>query len=218
MRRFLVLVAVLLGTVNMGAQDKIALEKRKESTLKELEIAKELLDKTRDKKQNTIHRVALLNKGINSREQLIMNITQEIDLMDKAIDGLEDDIRTLERDIRKGKEEYAHILYSIFKNHTDEEKMMYLLASKNINEFYQRIKYMKYLKDYRERKVEELEKMMEELEIRSEALITARNQQVTLLEEKERENKELLKERNQRNSVIRQPRSTSMRRMFCLKP
>lgn len=204
MKRFLVLIAVILGTVNMGAQDKVALEKRKESTLKELEIARELLDKTRDKKQNTIHRVTLLNRGINSREQLIGNIIQEIDLLDQEIDGLEEEIRKLERDIRKGKEEYAHILYSIFKNHTDEEKMMYLLASKDINEFYQRIKYMKYLKDYRERKVQELEKMMEDIEIRSGELIEARNQQAALLEEKEQENNALLKERSQRNSMIRQ--------------
>jgi septal ring factor EnvC (AmiA/AmiB activator) len=133
----------------------------------------------------------LLNRGINSREQLIRNIIQEIDLMDREIDGLEDEIRKLERDIRKGKEEYAHILYSIFINHTDEEKMMYLLASKDINEFYQRIKYMKYLKDYRERKVEELEQMMEQIETRSQELIEARNQQAALLEEKERIRKEL---------------------------
>jgi septal ring factor EnvC (AmiA/AmiB activator) len=204
MRWFVLLIALVIGTFNGSAQDKVDLEKRKESTLKELELARELLDKTRDKKQNTIHRVTILNRGISSREQLISDIVREIGLMDKEIDALETEIQTLERNIRKGKEEYAHILYSVFINHTDEEKMMYLLASEDINEFYQRIKYMKYLKDYRERKVQELEKMMEKLEIRSSDLVTARNRQAALLEEKERENNALLRERSQRNSMIRQ--------------
>lgn len=204
MRWFVLLIVLVIGTFNGSAQDKVDLEKRKESTLKELELARELLDKTRDKKQNTIQRVTILNKGISSREQLISDIVHEIGLMDREIDALETEIQTLERNIRKGKEEYAHILYSVFINHTDEEKMMYLLASADINEFYQRIKYMKYLTDYRERKVQELEKMMEELEIRSTDLVTARNRQAALLEEKERENNALLRERSQRNSMIRQ--------------
>lgn len=204
MRRFIVLILCMLAAISVFSQDKNALEKRKESTLKELEIARELLDKTQDKKQNTIQRVAILNRGIRSREQLIAGITQEIDLLDKQIDGLEEEIRKMNKDIQQGKAEYAEIIKSIFKNHTDEEKMMYLLASQDINEFYQRIKYMKYLKDYRERKVAELEALMVEMEERTEQLIAARNEQAGLLEEKESENRVLVRERNQRNGMIRQ--------------
>src|SRR6056297_87630 len=182
MRLFLICITVLLGTTCVLSQDKNSLEKRKESTLQELELARELLDKTQDKKQNTIRRVAILNSGIKSREQLIAGIIQEIDLLDQEIDALQEEINVLEKDIQKGKAEYAHILYSIFKNHTDEEKIMYLIASKNINQFYQRIKYMKYLKDYRQNKVEELESMIAELETRTEAMMSARNKQAALLE------------------------------------
>lgn len=204
MKRCILLIFCFLGTISIFSQDKNTLEKRKESTLKELEIARELLDKTQDKKQNTIRRVAILNRGIKSREQLITGIIQEIDLLDKEIDGIEEEIRKMDNDIRRGKEEYAEIIRSIYKNHTDEEKMMYLLASQDINEFYQRIKYMKYLKDYRERKVEELEALMAEKEERTEQLLEARNEQASLLEEKESENRELVRERNQRNGMIRQ--------------
>jgi septal ring factor EnvC (AmiA/AmiB activator) len=204
MKWLVLLMALALGTINLVGQDKETLEQRKESTLKELELARELLDKTRDKKQSTIQRVTILNRGISSREQLIRDIIGEIGLMDQEIDALEKEIKSLERNIKKGKEEYAHILYSVFINHTDEEKMMYLLASEDINEFYQRIKYMKYLKDYRERKVEELADMMAELETRSDELVAARNRQAALLTEKEQENSVLLRERSQRNSMIRQ--------------
>ena len=57
---------------------------------------------------------------------------------------LEEEIDELDRNIKKGKEEYARLIYSVYRNHTEEEKMMYLLANENINQFYQRIKYLKY--------------------------------------------------------------------------
>jgi len=195
---------IVFFSVPGPGQDKNELEKRKQSTLRELEMARELLDRTQSRKQNTIKKVAVLNRGIHSREELISTIVMEIDLIDHQVDLLEAEIAKLSKDIGKGKEEYAHILRSIYVNHTEEEKMMYLLASEDINQFYQRIKYMKYLKDYRERKVEELEKLLSELEVRTSELVAARDDKAALLEEKETENRMLVRERNERNDMIRQ--------------
>lgn len=165
-------------------------------------MAKELLDKTKNEKEITIRKVAVLNKGINSRQFLISTIASEIELIDNQITDLENDIRKLDADIRKGREEYARIIYSIYRNHTEEEKMMYLLASEDINQFYQRIKYLKYLKDYRERKVKELESLMVEKEKASAEMLRARNEKAALLTEKEAENRQLVHERNQRSGII----------------
>jgi septal ring factor EnvC (AmiA/AmiB activator) len=82
--------------------------------------------------------------------------------------------------------------------------MMYLLASENINQFYQRIKYLKYLKEYRERKVLELENLMAEKEKTSAEMLRARNEKASLLTEKEAENRQLVRERNQRSNIINQ--------------
>lgn len=185
------------------AQDKEALEKRKASTLREIEMARQLLDQTQDKKKSTIRRVAILNKGIQSREALISTIVQEIQDMDGQIDQLESEIKNLQKDISRGKEEYTQILKAIYINHTEDEKMMFLLASEDLNQFYQRLKYLKYLKDYRERKVEELEILLSTQEARTEELLKARNEKASLLESKENENRSLVKERSQRNNMIR---------------
>jgi len=204
MKRLVYIICLVFWVSALYGQSKNELEEQKKSTLRELEMAKELLDKTKNQKEITIRKVAVLNKGINSRQFLISTIASEIDLIDAQISDLENEIRGLDADIKKGREEYARIIYSIYRNHTEEEKMMYLLASENINQFYQRIKYLKYLKEYRERKVLELENLMAEKEKTSAEMLRARNEKASLLTEKEAENRQLVRERNQRSNIINQ--------------
>ncbi len=184
-------------------QDKSDLERRKQQAIKELEVAKELLERTKARRSNTIQQVALLNQGIQSREKIISSIINEITLIDNEISKLEEEINRLERDVKLGRDEYEKIILSIYINHTEEEKLMYLFASQNINQFYQRIKYLKYLKDYREKKVVELEEVMLELESRKEDLKIIKVEKASLLAEKESENSKLIHERNERNGIVR---------------
>jgi len=204
MKYFLCICIFIASSVGLLAQSKDELEAQKQSTLKELEMAKELLDKTRNQKANTVKKVAILDRGISQRANLINTIVKEIELIDKEISIIEEDIELIDGQIRQGKEEYAKLIYSIYRNHTEEEKMMYLLASENINQFYQRVKYLKYLKDYRERKVNELEELILVKEDKAGELLRVRNEKGALLTEKEAENRQLVRERNQRNNIIRQ--------------
>ncbi len=203
MRQIIIILLLVLFSVNSKSQDKNSLERQKQAAIKELEMAKELLNKTQYQKANTIKRVALINRSIESREELIESIAGEIKLIEAEMNSIEREIVDLERNIEKGKEEYARILYSIFVSHTEEEKLMYLLASENINEFYQRIKFMKYLKEYREEKVAELEEMKSVMAQRSEELNSIRDEKFELLNAKELESRKLVTERNERSSIIR---------------
>lgn len=202
MKRFYAILLLLgLGISGFG-QSRKELEDRKESTLREIQITKEILDKTTLQKKNSINRLVILNKGIESSQSLIFTINNEIDILDNKINDLETEIERIESEIHLGKQEYADILYYIYKNHTEEEKLMYLLASKDINQFYQRVKYLKYLKDYREKKVLELEDLKKELVDRTTELIHVRNEKTDLLKEKENEALSLQSQRIERNNII----------------
>ncbi len=204
MQRWIFIVSVLLLSIGANAQDRQELEKEKAENLRDIQISKELLEKTTSEKQNTIRRVTVLNRGIRSRQSLISTIGKEIDEIEYEMDDIEVEIHTTKRTIEKGKEEYAKIIYGIYRSHTDYDKMMYLLASESINQFYQRIKYMRYLTSYREKKIIELETLIEELQSMNSELNAARDMKLSLLDQKERENRNLSRERNQRNNMIQQ--------------
>jgi len=198
---FFILLLAFLSTGAM-AQSREELEKEKEQNLREIQISKELLEQTTAKKKNSMRRVTVLNRGIKSRQSLIATIGAEIDATEDEMIEMEGEIRRIENTIRKGKDEYALIIYSIYKSHTDYDKLMYLLASESISQFYQRVKYMRYLTSYREAKINELETLKGKLEIKNTELSEIRDVKVSLLSQKENENRTLARERNQKKNLI----------------
>ncbi|MFC2129231.1 murein hydrolase activator EnvC family protein [Bacteroidota bacterium] len=204
MIRGILITSILIFSFIASAQNRQELEKEKEETLREIQISKELLEKTTTQKKNTIRRVSILNRGIRSRETLIRTIENEIEEIENEMLSIEMEIRSTERTVNNGKEEYAAIIYGIYRSHTDYDKMMYLLASESINQFYQRIKYMRYLTSYREKKILELESLIKDLERMNEELSAARDIKLSLLDQKENESRNLSRERNQRNNMIQQ--------------
>jgi len=202
MKRYFFILIMALLCVSAVSQSRDELEKEKAQTLREIQVARELLEQTTKKKQNSIRRVTVLNRGIKSRESLIATIGSEINATEDEMSEKEIEIHRIENSIRKGKEEYAVIVYSIYKSHTDYDKLMYLLASESINQFYQRVKYMRYLTSYREVKIKELEKLKSELENKNMELSEVRDLKISLLGQKENENRTLARERNQRSNLI----------------
>ena len=62
------------------------------------------------------------------------------------------------------------MVYYAYRNHTDYEKLMYILAGSSISQSYQRYKYLKYLGEYRSRKAEEIEASIVELDEQQKSL------------------------------------------------
>ncbi len=203
MKQFFSILFLIFLSASLLAQTRKELEKEKEETLKEIQLSKELLEQTKAKKQSSIHRVSILNRGIRSRESLITTISAEINQIEDEMDDIEIEINKISSSIKKGKNEYAVIVYSIYKSHTDHDKLMYLLASESINQFYQRVKYMRYLTAYREKKINELELLIRNYEVKKAELEEIREVKVSLLGQKENESRTLARERNQRNNLIR---------------
>ncbi len=202
--RHISILFFLFSSLALVGQSRQELEKEKNATLREIRISKELLEKTTERKKVSIRRVSVLNKGIRSRESLIFTIESEVRGIDTEMNDIESEIVQIEGAIKNGKEEYSSIIYSIYKNHTSYEKLMYMLASESINQFYQRVKYLKYLTDYREKRIIELKLLMNELLKKNKELGIKREIKLSLLGEKENESIILARERNQRNNIIQQ--------------
>ncbi len=199
---FIVLLAFALCA--LSGQTKDDLQKQKQKAFTELKLARELMGKTAEKRSNSVQQYRILQKGINSRAQLIRTLDQEVKLIDKEVNEVARQIAKLEAENIKNREEYARLIYYAYRNHTDYEKMMYILAGASISQSYQRYKYLKYISDYRVQKASEIEKIVTELDQRETELNSLRNEKLAIMEEKEAEQEQLVKERGQRSAIIDQ--------------
>lgn len=188
------------GTV-LG-QSKEELQAQKQKAYDDLKFTRELMEKTTEQRSNSVKQLQLLQKGINTRANLIYTLEAEIELLDRNIEETEHKIAELTQDNKKNKEEYARLVYYAYRNHTSYEKLMYILAGNTISQSYQRYKYLKYISDYRVRIASDIEKLIKELDEQKVQLNILRDEKVAALDEKEAEQGKLVDQRSRESAMI----------------
>ena len=188
--------------MNLAGQNKEELERQKLKAMKEIELARELIEQTAEKRSSSLQQLRILQRGIDSRSALIAALDQEVRMLDRDIDAVQARINQLSRENDRNREEYARMIYFAYRNHTSYEKLMYILAGESISQSYQRYKYLKYIGEYRVRKAEEIMEMLEKLDIEREELAGLKEEKLVLMEEKGNEQENLVRQRKKRASMV----------------
>ena len=138
------------------SQSKDELEKRKNDNIEKIKYSRQLLEKTKESKNYSVNQVLIIEKGIKYRERLIINLQEEITKAEKQILRINEAIIDNKKEQERLKNEYALLVKKSYRNLEDEYAMMYILSSEDINQAYQRIKYINYLNDYRKETIDEI--------------------------------------------------------------
>jgi len=203
MRRSLAFILVqLLFALIVTGQSKEDLQMQKQKAYDDLKLSRELMEKTSAQRSSSVKQLRLLQTGINTRAGLISTLEMELKMLNSSIIEAEIKIEQLTIDNRKNKEEYARLIYFAYRNHTEYEKLMYILAGATISQSYQRYKYLKYISEYRVQKAREIESLILELDLQKDQLNLLRNEKLLGLEEKEVEQGKLLGQRSRRRSMV----------------
>ncbi len=160
----------------VSGQSKEDLQQQKQKAYDDLKLTRDLMEKTSAKRSSSVKQLRLLQNGINARAGLISTMESELNLMDRSIQETEVNIGQLTSDNKKNKEEYARLIYFAYRNHTEYEKLMYILAGATISQSYQRYKYLKYISAYRVRKANDIDSLIVELELQKDHRNLSRHQ------------------------------------------
>ena len=195
------ILGFVFGTA-LFSQTKEELQQQKQKAFDEIKLARELMEQAAEKRSSSVQRIRLLQRGINSRASLIRTLEQEVELLDTDIEGMQVQINRLSAENVRNREEYARLIYYAYRNHTNYEKLMYILAGATISQTYQRYKYLKYISEYRIQKAEEIEALINELDQKTLELNGLKNEKLKILEDKEKEQSNLLRERGQHSNMV----------------
>jgi len=204
-------IIIVFAFCALRGQTKDELQQQKQKAFTELKMARELMEKTSEKRSSSVQQYRILQQGINSRARLISTLEQELKLLDRDMRELNTQISSLIAENEKNKAEYARLIYFAYRNHTDYEKFMYILAGASISQTYQRYKYLKYISEYRVQKAREIEATVVELDQREQELNQLKNDKLAVLEAKESEQETLVRERSQQSRMIDQLKSEEKR-------
>jgi septal ring factor EnvC (AmiA/AmiB activator) len=193
---------LIVCAVAAKGQDKKELEERKIRTQHEIEQTNTLLLETQKNRQNNIHRVRILSKRIQLRNEIVENINEEIRLIENEIEQKAQLISNLEKDLTEVKDQYAELVIHSYWNKSKRDWMMFILSADNFNQAYRRMKYLQNFSVYRRNQAElivelksnivnEIERL-EEIKVDKEGLVLA----------KKNETRKLLLEKNGKDQLV----------------
>lgn len=178
------------------------LYKKKQENIEKLNYTRELLDKTTSTRTTSIQELKLIQRNIQFRSDVIDNIGEELGLLKVDIDITSQEIKNLEALIKILKADYAKLIIAASRNLEEEDALMYIFSSADFNQAYQRLKYLKYLTQYRKKIVNEMMQKEEELKNIHKQLIDFKVRNERLLKEQNKELLELEKDRTRKERIV----------------
>lgn len=149
-----------------------------------------------------MNQVAILNKKISVREELIAVISQEIRNLNKQINTNQKEIEDLKRTMEILKSDYAKMVYFAYRNKDSYNRLMYLFAASDFNQAFQRMRYMQQINEYRKKKAEIIVSTQDSLLAKIESLKQKKEEKRQLLTSEESEKLNLSKEKTEHEGVL----------------
>lgn len=204
---FILLFAFCYFSVQ-SQNDKKLLQENKKKIEQEIRFTNQLLKETKKDKQNSLNQLIVLKNQINKREELITNISQEINVINSEINYTQNSVDKLIKDLADLKAEYAKMIIAANKNRGSNNILMFIFASENFNQAFQRVKYYKQYSSFRKAQAQLIINKQTELSKKRLELQTQKQSQNQLLANNQTEKIQLTQEQEAKNKTVQQLQKT----------
>jgi len=196
------LLLALALPVTSSAQNKKALQEKKQQLQKEIEFTNQLLSETEQSKKTSLNQLRQIDKQISSREQLIETMEEEISLVEDTIQRLSASIDTLELELDLLKNEYAKMINHAYRNRDDYDRLMFILSSKNFYQAFKRLQYFQQYADYRRSQALRIDQKQALIDRKIKLLTAIKISKEGLLQAKLQERNDLSSQKNKKVEVV----------------
>jgi septal ring factor EnvC (AmiA/AmiB activator) len=200
-----ILLSYFLIPLALPAQtSKEKLQKTKRQLEEEIRYTNDLLEKTQRSKQTSLNKLNILNQQIRSREKLIETMNHELNEVQMDIHVENVQIDQISRDLQKLKTDYARMIYHAYRTMNSRSRLAFILAAKDFNQAYQRLKYYQQYTAYRRNQAERILRTQATLEGRKKSLEQIKSEKVALIDAQEREKQKLDREKKEKAKTIKE--------------
>jgi septal ring factor EnvC (AmiA/AmiB activator) len=178
------------------------LEQKKKKLLKEISETNQLIEETKKNKKLSISQLKLLNKRIEDRKKLITVMQTEVNNLNTTIYSNERKISELSSDLDRLKESYARMVKLAYMNKNQQSTLMLIFSSKDFQQAYKRLYYLKSYGVYRRSQAELIKESQTELNNKSTVLKQDLSTKKVLLGNEVVQKIELSKEKVEQEQVL----------------
>lgn len=174
----LLFVFLLVLTTGLQAQTKEELQRQKVLLQDQIDLASELLLKTKSTKEASLSELQTLNQKIEARNKLIRTMDRQIRSIDREVANKAKAIESLEARVDSLKSDYADLIKLAQRQQKPRDQILFILSSKSFAQAAKRMQYFKDMAAYREQQVQQIAIAQETLAREREALIAKKAEKI----------------------------------------
>lgn len=177
MKRLLFVFLIIL-TTGLQAQTKEELQRQKVLLQDQIDLASELLLKTKNTKEASLSELQTLNQKVEARNKLIRTMDRQIRSIDREVMRKAKEIKNLEIRVDSLKSDYADLIKLAQRQQKPRDQILFILSSSSFAQAAKRMQYFKDMAAYRERQVQQIAIAQETLARERETLIAKKAEKI----------------------------------------
>lgn len=167
------------------------IQQKQQQLLREISELNSTLAQIKKNKKQSLGQLALVQRKIAARQELINNINKELRRLDDTIYLNQLQINRYKKELANLKDQYAKSLVFAYKNRSNYDYLNFLFSASNFNDAIKRVAYLKSYRQYRQTQVTTIEKTQQLLQ-----------QQIAILNSNKVEKSTSLKEQSKQLTVL----------------
>lgn len=199
---FLLLIVLGLNTTTYSQSKTQRLKAQEKRLKKQLAETQELLNASKKSQQNTIGELRIINNQIAVKEELLLNMNNQIKETSSQIKKNKEQLDQLNKDLERLKTEFKEMIRYAYKNRKKENNVIYMFSSKSYSQAYRRMKYMEHYSENRKKKAVEIDKLQNDLTKKNLELASNIESKRELIASFDQEKKQFLEVKAQQQLVL----------------
>jgi septal ring factor EnvC (AmiA/AmiB activator) len=200
-------VNLIEGSGEVFAQSIKTLKEKEKKLKNQMSSTDKKLSATQKSAKQGLQELERLNADIEYRDMLIDRRSREILGFTHQIDSLNRSISALSEKYDIKRKKYADMIYYAYITKSQQDKFLYILASKSFQEGYRRFQYLSSLAELRKQQSITLSKTRQDIQAKRDKVNLLKEKTEGLLKEQEKEKEYALFQKNEKSKLVASLRS-----------
>lgn len=195
-------LALLLPLCSQSTKMIEELKNKRGNLQKQIKETEMLLKTTKKNVGSQLAGLAALTGQIEERKRYILTINDDVEAIGGELRILERQLFRLETELKDKKKEYDSSVQYLYKNRSIEEKLMFILSAKSLEQTYRRLRYVREYATFQRLQGEDIIRKQKQVNQKKAELLQVKTVKENLLQERESEKEKLESQEKEKKTIV----------------
>lgn len=184
-------------------ESKEDIQKKQQQLQREIDDLNKTLGQIKSSKKKSLGQLALVQRKIAARNELINNINRDLKRLDNTIYTNQLEINRMKVELDSLKTNYAKSLVFAYKNRSSYDYLNFIFSATTFNDAVKRVSYLRSYRQYRETQVSTIQKTQVVLQDKITTLTSNKTEKRTALVDQSKQLNVLQEDKKEQNDVLK---------------